>query len=76
MQSDLGQQVKAKIYRTFWYIAKVGDLAYKLPLPPNLDGVDNIYHVSMLKKYVTDKNHIIPNYTKLDIQPNATYVEK
>lgn len=70
------KNIKAKIQRTFWYIAKDGDLDYKLALSPNLDGVHNIYHVSMLKKYVRDKNHIIPNYTELDIHPNTTYVEK
>lgn len=44
-------------------ITKVSGLA----LLPNLDGVHNIFHISILKKYVRDKSHIIPNYTKLDI---------
>lgn len=38
--------------------------------------VHNAIHVSMLKKYVRDDTHIIPNYTEFDIQPNASYEEK
>lgn len=38
--------------------------------------VHNVFHVSMLKKYVIDDTYIIPNYTEFDILPNATYEEK
>lgn len=56
----------------FYINVRVIDLAYELALVPNIDGVPNVFHVSMLIKYVRDESHIIPNFTELDIQPNAT----
>ena len=57
-------------------IRRVGELAYELALPPSLDKVHNVFHVSMLKKYVRDPNHILPDYRELNVQPDATYEEK
>jgi len=37
---------------------KVGDQAYELLLPPQLK-VHNVFHVSLLKKYVPDASHIL-----------------
>ena len=37
---------------------KVGDQAYKLLLPPQLK-VHNVFHISLLKKYVPDPSHIL-----------------
>ena len=37
---------------------KVGDLAYELLLPPHLK-VHNVFHVSLLKKYVPSPNHVL-----------------
>lgn len=55
-------KLKPKYIRHFDIIAKVGDLAYELALPLNLNGVHIVFYVSMLKKYIKDKNHIILNY--------------
>lgn len=68
-------KLKPRYTGPFDIIAKVEDLVYELAFPPNIGGVHNVCHVSMLKKYVRDDSHIIPNYTKLDIQPNANYEE-
>ena len=32
----------------------VGDMAYRLALPPSLEGVHNVFHISQLRKYVKD----------------------
>ncbi|XP_043696681.1 uncharacterized protein LOC122647321, partial [Telopea speciosissima] len=40
-------------------LAKVGPVAYRFGLPPSLDGVYDVFHVSMLQKYVHDPNHVI-----------------
>ncbi|KAJ8630515.1 hypothetical protein MRB53_023838 [Persea americana] len=48
---------------------RIGDVAYKLQLPPELSGVHDIFHVSMLKKYVEGPTHTL-HYQPLDIQPD------
>ena len=47
----------------FEILDRVGKLAYRLALPPALSAVHNVFHVSMLRKYVADPSHVI------DFQP-------
>jgi hypothetical protein len=42
----------------FEVIDRVGPVAYMLALPPTVKE-HNVFHVSLLKKYVHDANHII-----------------
>ncbi len=43
----------------FKILERVGPVAYRLVLPSNLDRVHNIFHVSMLRKYLADPSHIL-----------------
>ena len=52
----------------------IGKVAYKLDLPPTLAGVHNVFHVSMLRKYIPDPSHVL-NYEPLKIKDNLTYEE-
>ncbi|XP_073153016.1 uncharacterized protein [Henckelia pumila] len=46
---------------------RVGDLAYRLALPPALLGIHDVFHVSMLKKYRPDLFHVLqPDEAELD----------
>ena len=40
-------------------LSKVGDVAYRLALPPELSEVHNVFHVSILKKYVPNLSHVL-----------------
>ncbi|EOY14027.1 Gag protease polyprotein [Theobroma cacao] len=44
---------------SFRIIERIGPIAYKLELPLELDWIHNVFHVSMLKKYVPDPSHIL-----------------
>ncbi|GKC02126.1 putative reverse transcriptase domain-containing protein [Tanacetum coccineum] len=44
----------------FKVIEKVGTVAYKLELPPQLSRVHNMFHVSNLKKCLSDESLVIP----------------
>ena len=39
---------------------KVGEVAYKLDLPPDLAGVHSVFHVSMLRKCLANAVQVIP----------------
>lgn len=53
-------KLKSRYRGPFDIIEKVCHLAYEVALPPILDGMYIVFHVSMLKKYVCDESHIIP----------------
>ena len=40
-------------------LEKVGTVAYRLALPPNLSSVHEVFHVSMLRKYTPDPTHVV-----------------
>ena len=39
-------------------IDRVGVVAYRLALPPELSRVHNVFHILMLRKYIVDHSHI------------------
>ena len=52
-----------------WYIGKfkirprVGEVAYRLVLPPELSWIHLVFHVSMLRKYISDPSHVLQPQT-------------
>ena len=58
----------------FEILKRVGKVAYELALPPHMHHVHNVFHVSMLKRYNPDVNHVI-EYETLEFQPDLSYIE-
>ncbi|CAN6576605.1 unnamed protein product [Malus baccata var. baccata] len=50
-------------------------VAYRLELPPELSKVHNVFHVSMLRHYVSNPSHVIP-LLPLEINLDLTYDEE
>ena len=40
-------------------IEKVGPMAYRFALPPELEKIHNFFHVSMLRRYKSDPSHVV-----------------
>jgi hypothetical protein len=40
-------------------LERVGAVAYRLALPPNLSAIHPVFHVSMLRKYMSDPSHVL-----------------
>ncbi len=55
-------------------LERIGPMAYLLALPPKLAGVHDVFHVSLLRKYIHDPARII-NYPSLDLQKDLSYDE-
>ena len=43
----------------FEILDRIGNVAYRLALPPGMENVHPVFHVSMLRKYLTDPSHVI-----------------
>ncbi|XP_052206775.1 uncharacterized protein LOC127811103 [Diospyros lotus] len=58
----------------FEILKRVGNVAYQLALPPELSAVHDVFHISMLRKYVPDPAHVI-KHQPLDIQQDLKFEE-
>ena len=58
----------------FEILERVGIIAYRLALPSSLSGVHEVFHVSMLRKYIPDPTHIV-DCGKLVINADGTFEE-
>ena len=56
-------------------IERIKYVAYKLDLPQEMASIDNVFHVSMLKKYVPNLSHVI-QLQAIQIQEDMSYKEK
>ena len=56
-------------------IEHVGVFAYRLALPPELSRVHNVFHVSMLRKYISDPSHILDTQP-VQVRADLTYEEE
>ena len=43
----------------FEILETVGAVAYRLALSPNMSGVHEVFHVSMLRRYTSDPAHVV-----------------
>ncbi|XP_004297864.1 PREDICTED: uncharacterized protein LOC101310312 [Fragaria vesca subsp. vesca] len=53
---------------------RVGPVAYRLRLSPELSKIHDVFHVSMLRKYVADPSHILQEQP-ISLKKDLTYEE-
>ncbi|GAV83473.1 Chromo domain-containing protein [Cephalotus follicularis] len=51
----------------FEIFERIGEVTYRLALPPNLSHVHNVFHVYLLRKYMANPSHV------LSIEPIQVY---
>ncbi|KAA3470459.1 Retrovirus-related Pol polyprotein from transposon 17.6 [Gossypium australe] len=56
-------------------LKRVGLVAYQLELPPELNRVHNVFHVSMLRRYHSDPSHIVP-VEEIKVRPDLSFEEE
>ena len=50
---------------------RVGNVAYRVDLPPNISNFHDVFHVSQLRKYISDTSHVI-HMDNVQVQDNLT----
>ena len=68
-------QVEPRFIGLYEVIKKVGLVAYHLALPPELEKIHNVFHVSMLRRYQSDPSHVVSSET-IELRPYLTYEEE
>ena len=53
-------------------MSRIGEVAYQLALPPNLR-VHNVFHISILKKYVHDATHVV-NWNVVQVEQEGEFL--
>ena len=55
-------------------LERVGTVAYRLDLPPNMLGVHEVFHVSMLQRYTPDLAHVV-DWGEIEVDTDGTFEE-
>ncbi|TYK04678.1 pol protein [Cucumis melo var. makuwa] len=59
----------------FEILERIGPVAYRLALPPSFFAVHDVFHVSMMRRYVADPTHVV-DFEPLQISENLSYEEQ
>ena len=51
-------KLAARFCGPFEILERIGPIAYMIAFPESMS-IHNVFHVSLLKKYITDVNHVI-----------------
>ncbi|KAA0033144.1 reverse transcriptase [Cucumis melo var. makuwa] len=59
----------------FKKLKRIGPVAYRSVLSPSFSAVHDVFHVSMLRKYVADPTHVV-DFEPLQIKENLSYEDQ
>ena len=67
-------KLSPRFIRPFEILERVGTVAYRLTLPPNMSGVHEVFHVSMLRRYTPDLAHVM-YWGEIEVDTDETFEE-
>ena len=68
-------KLNQRYIRLFEILVRVGPVAYELQLPPELSNVHPVFHVSNLKKCLSDETLVFP-LDEIEVNENLHVVEE
>ncbi|XP_070050712.1 uncharacterized protein [Nicotiana tomentosiformis] len=68
-------KLSPRYIRPFKILEMIGEVAYKLALPPSIVVVHPVFHVSMLQKYHNDPPHVL-DLSSVQLDKDLSYVEE
>jgi len=69
------EKFNPRYIRSYSIIQRIGEVAYRLELPAELQRIHNVFHVSQLRKYIPDPSHVIEP-DPIQLQENLSYEEQ
>ena len=67
-------KLSPRFIKPYEIVSKVGPVAYRLKLPPELSRIHDTFHVSMLRKYIPDPSHVLREQP-LQLKENLAFVQ-
>ena len=58
----------------FEILERIGTVAYQLGLSPSMTGVHEVFHISMLRKYIPDPAHVV-DWGQIEVDTDGTFKE-
>ena len=71
---DKRGKLSSRFIGPFEILERVGTIAYQLDLPPNMSGVNEVFHVSMLWRYTPDPAHVV-DWGEIKVDTDETFEE-
>ena len=67
-------KLSQRVIGPFEILERIGTVAYRLALSPNTSGVHEVFHVSMLRKYIPDPAHVV-DWGQIEVDTDGTFEE-
>ncbi|XP_017632884.1 uncharacterized protein LOC108475432 [Gossypium arboreum] len=64
-----------RIIVSYWILKRVRPVVYQLKLPPELDHIHDVFHISMLRRYRFDPSHVVP-VEEIEVRPELMFEEE
>ncbi|KAL5825263.1 hypothetical protein ACOSQ3_021326 [Xanthoceras sorbifolium] len=68
-------KLSSKYIGPYEIVERIGEVAYWLQLPSELARIHDVFHVSMLRKYIADPSHVLREQP-VELRENLTYKEE
>ena len=59
----------------FEIVERISPVTYRLDLPEELSRVHNVFHISMLRKYIPDPSHVLET-PEIELRDDLSYDEQ
>ena len=59
----------------FEIVERIGPVADRLDLPEEISRVHNVFHISMLRKYISDPSHVL-EIPEIELRDDLSYEEQ
>ena len=59
MRFEKKGKLSPRFVGSFEVLERVGEVTYRIALPPALSRIHNVFHESMLRKYIPDPSHVL-----------------